>query len=262
MTDFDDYLNLFDKGAYREAYTVLRDIMDSEPRWSEVGDLYVMCAELELLVNDDVCKASELLGKANELGCSDMVKYYRIHGYVIWRTGERDKGMQYLEKSIALDPRVINLTTLGRMLSFIDSERAMNVWQRVLEKDPKNCLAHIYVGWEADKSGDLAKALLMAKRAEKLNPSVDNIFEIGRLHHKIKQYQSALNAYQEANRRGYADKAILYASIAACYLSLGQASEALKYACAMGRAMRSGKRLRERRTTGVYGKRGSIAYLG
>ena len=230
MTDFDDYFDLYDKGAYREAYAVLHDIMESQPRWSKVGNMYVWCANLELLVNNDVCKAQQFLDKGRELGCSDMADYYRLHGYVLWRTGERDKGMQDVEKSIALDPRVSNLTTLGRMLSFINSERAMNVWQRVLEKDPKNCLAHIYVGWEAAKSGDRGKALLMAKRAEKLNPSVDNIFEIGQLCHELEEYQIALNAYQDANLRGYADKAILYASIAACYLSLEQASAARKYA--------------------------------
>jgi tetratricopeptide (TPR) repeat protein len=230
MADFDDYLNLYDKGAYREAYAVLRDIIQSHPRWSNVGGMYVLCANLELLANDDVCKARELLGKARELGCSNMAEYYSVHGYVLWRTGERDKGMQELEKSIELDPRVGNLTTLGSVLSFVGDKRALSVWQRVLEKDPKNCVAHIHIGEESARSGNRGNALLMAKRAEKLNPSADNIFEIGQLYHELKEYQSALNLYQEANRRGYADKAILYASIAACYLSLGQASAARQYA--------------------------------
>lgn len=230
MANFDDYFALYDKGAYPEAYGVLREIMETQPRWSKVGNLYVWCANLELLVNNDVCKARQLLDKARELGCSDMVDYYRVKGYVLWRTGERDKGMQDLEKSIELDARLSNLTTFGRMLSFIDDKRAINIWERVLKKDPKNCLAHIYVGEEAAKFGDRGKALLMAKRAEKLDPSVEDVFEIGRLYHELEQFQSAVNAYLEANRRGYSDKALLYSCIAACYLSLGQVSAARKYA--------------------------------
>lgn len=230
MANFDDYFALYDKGAYPEAYGVLRDIMDTQPRWSKIGNMYVWCANLELVINDDVCKARQLLDKARELGCSDMADYYRVKGYVLWRTGERDKGMQDLEKSIELDARVSNLTTFGRMLSFIDDKRAINIWERVLKKDPKNCLAHIYVGKEAAKFGDRGKALLMAKRAEKLDPSVEDVLEIGRLFHELGQFQSAVNAHLEANRRGYSDKALLYACIAACYLSLGQVSTARKYA--------------------------------
>ena len=40
MANFDDYFALRGKGAYREAYTVLRDIMESQSRWSKVGDMY------------------------------------------------------------------------------------------------------------------------------------------------------------------------------------------------------------------------------
>ena len=102
--NFDDYFALYGKGAYREAYAVLRDIMESQTRWSKVGDMYVWCADLELLVNDDVRKARELLDKAGELDCHFMARYYSCFGYVLWRTGEAEKGIDYLEKSVALDP--------------------------------------------------------------------------------------------------------------------------------------------------------------
>ena len=230
MANFDDYFALYNKGSYREALAVLRDIIESEPRWSEVGDLYVMYAHLELLVNDDVHRARQLLDKASELGCSDMVNYYRVHGYVLWIIGERESGMQEIVKSIELEPRVSNLTTLGRILSFIDDKRAFGVWQKVLEKDQNDCLAHICIGMELAKSGDRGKALLMAKRAEKLNPSVKNVFEIGQLYEDLEKFQSALNAYLEANRHHYEPKGQLCADIANCYFSLGDYRAAVEYA--------------------------------
>jgi tetratricopeptide (TPR) repeat protein len=228
MSNFDEYLALYDKGAYREAYDVLRDII-AEPRWSKVGNLYLWCASLELEVNNDLSKSRQLLDKAQQLGCKDMVEYHRLHGHLLWRTGEREKGIRELEKSVALEPRTENLITLGVKLTFVDDKRALSIWQRVLEKDPKNCTAHIYIGEELAKSGDRGKAMLLVKRAEKLNPSVVDVFDIGRLYQALKQFQSALNAYQEANRRGYSDKAWIYACIAACYLSLGDEGATRKY---------------------------------
>ena len=70
----------------------------------------------------------------------------------------------------------------------------------------------------------------MAKRVERLNLSVDDIFEIGRLYHSVGEVRSALNAYLEANRRGYKDKGLLYACIGSCYFSLREDSMARKYA--------------------------------
>jgi len=228
--DFNDYLALYDEGAYQEAYAVLRDILKNQAKWSKNGNVYLMCADLELLANDAVYKARELLDKAIELGCSEEAWYYNMRGYVLWRTGETQQGIKDLEKSVELDPCVTYLKTFGEILSCSNDMRAIIVWQRVLEQDPNNCLAHIYIGWEEAKSGDRGKALLMAKRAEKLNPSVQEVFEIGRLYQELEDFQTAINTYLEANNLGYDDKALLYASVAACYLSLGQATPAKKYA--------------------------------
>jgi len=192
--------------------------------------MYVWCADLELSVNDDVYKARQLLDKAGELGCHFMANYYSSFGYVLWRTGEPEKGLEYLEKSVSLDPRGTNLTTLGKVLSFDDDKRAISIWQRVLEQDPNNCSAHIYLGRESAKSGDRGKALLMIKRAERLNPTVINFVEIGGSYKELGEFQNALNAYFEANRLGYEPKGPLYASIAVCYFSLGEKSLARKYA--------------------------------
>jgi tetratricopeptide (TPR) repeat protein len=229
-TEFKDYFALHRKGAYREAYALLRDIMETQPRWSKVGDLYVWCADLELGLNDDLRKACEFLDKAIELGCSHMAPYYSIRGYVLWRSGDHKSGLRCLEKSVELDPSVTNLVTFGKLLSSDHDKRALWVWQRVLEQDPRSCVAHIYLGIEAAANGDRAKALLMAKRAEKLNPSASDVFEVGRLYYELGEFEAALNSYLMADRLGDEPKGPLYASVAACYFSLGDENTGRKYA--------------------------------
>lgn len=229
MSNFDDYNALYEKKAYREAYTVLREIMEKQPRWSNVGDLYVKCANLELTVNDDVRKAGKLLDKARELGCINMVPYYRIRGYVLWRIGNHDTGAQCLEKSVELDPNVTNLVTFGELLSYDHDKRALWIWQRVLMQDPNNCSAHIYLGIEAIRSGDRDKALDMVKRAENLSSTIRDLVDIGRLYYELEQFQDALNMLLNANRHGYEPKGFLYSAIAACYRSMGDCGAAIEY---------------------------------
>jgi tetratricopeptide (TPR) repeat protein len=229
MANFDDYFALYDIGSYREAYDVLLDILESEPKWSEVGDMYVWCADLELLVNDDLYRARQLLDKALALGCRFMANYYRTHGYVLWRAGERDRGIQELEKSIASNSNITNLETLGLVLSSDHDRCAKSVCQRILEQDPKNCSAHIYLGMEAAKAGDQDRALLMVRCAENLDPTVLNFVGIGRLYYELEKYNKALGAYLEADSFGYEPKGPLYDSISICNYSLGDYVKAIEY---------------------------------
>ena len=110
---FDEYLALYEKRQFREAYRVLCEIMQKDPQWSHSGDLYVWCAELEMLINDDAPKALRLLEKAGKLGCRHLDVYYNTRGFVRWRLGERTQGIRDLEKSVELVPSVRNLVTLG-----------------------------------------------------------------------------------------------------------------------------------------------------
>jgi hypothetical protein len=95
-------------------------------------------------VNDDLHEARKLLDKAQELGCKHMAPYYRVRGYVLWRSGDHNSGIQCLEESVELDPSVTNLATFGKLLSSDHDRRALWVWQRILMQDPNNYSAHIY----------------------------------------------------------------------------------------------------------------------
>jgi len=226
---FNEYFDLYDKGSYKEAYTVLRGIMETEHKWSKVGDMYVFCADLELLANDDENKAQQLLEKALALGCRYMDSYYRVHGYLLYKKGERERGIQELEKSIELRPSITNLESLAMVLSYDHDRDSRSVCQRILEQDPKNCSAHIYLGMEAATADDRDRALLMVKHAENLKPKVRNFSKIGWLYHELEKYNEALSAFLKADNLEYEPKVSLYSDIASCYCSLGDYAKAIEY---------------------------------
>lgn len=226
---FNEYFDLYDKGSYKEAYTVLRGIMKTEHKWSKVGDMYVFCANLEILANDDENKAHQLLEKALALGCRFMDGYYRIHGYLLYQKGKREIGIQELEKSIELNPSITNLESLAMLLSSDHDRDSRIVCQRILEQDPKNCSAHIYLGMEAATADDQDKALLMVKQAEKLVQTARDFKIIGCLYYELEIYKKALSAYLKANNLGHEPKVSIYSDIAACYCSLGDYAKAIEY---------------------------------
>ena len=57
--------------------------------------------------------------------------------------------------------------------------RAKDVGQGVLKEDPQDCLAHLGLALEAARSGDRDRAMLMTKKAEQLDPSAEELFQIG-----------------------------------------------------------------------------------
>ena len=221
----------YNKGHFGEAYALFRDVIENQPRYSKIGDIYILWADLELLANHNPHKAIELLDKAQEIGCSQsqMAYYYLKRAEALWETGERHMALQCHEKSVDADPCAFYLSNLARALSYLNDKRAMSVWQQVLEEDPKNSLAYTYIGWEAAKSGDRNKALLMVKKAEELQSSVRDVYEIGRVYHELEEFQTAINKYLEAKKLGCGDEGWLYSAISDCYLSLGDASAARKY---------------------------------
>ena len=226
---FQDVLPFIEKGAFDEAYRVFCEVIDNEPRLSKDGDVYIMWADLALQVNCNTCKTLELLDKAQEIGYSQIAYYYAKRAQALWITGERQMALQFYEKSVAADSSLYYLSDYARALSCNNDKRAMRVWQQVLDRDPKNFLAHAYIGWEAAKSGDKDKSLLMSKRAEEFASSARDFFELGYLYQVSEEFQSAINKYFEAKKLGYQDQG-LHAYIADCYLSLGDESQARKYA--------------------------------
>jgi tetratricopeptide (TPR) repeat protein len=221
-------LALYKRGAYEKAYAILQDVISRHPDW-RLGDAYVLCANLESVVNDDTSKAAEVLDEALRRGCRHDAAYYNVSGRVFWRLGERDRGIREMERAVDLDPGVYYLQELGRALACDGDMRAMDVWKRVLEQEPSNCLAYVHLGILAAMTGDRAKALLMAKRAEGLRPTARELFDIGELYATAGEFQMALDRFAEADRLGVGPSGPLFADIAACHFELGNIQEGCEY---------------------------------
>ncbi len=219
---------LHKKGAYREAYALLRGVLDRHPDW-RFGDAYVHCAWLELMVNDDLSKTGELFDTALRLGCRDMATYYAASGCVFWRAGECERGIREMEKAVDMEPSVFNLGLLGDALSFDGDARAADILKRVLEQEPLDFHAHVALGVLAAKTGDREKALLLVKRAQELHPSACDLTRIAWLHSDMGEFRTALATYAQANRQGHAFTWSDYAGIATCHFELGNLHEGWRY---------------------------------
>ncbi len=216
------------KGDFKTAYKILSRAVKSESRLSKVSEIYILLAELELLVNKDPHRTLEALDKAKKMGCTQMAYYYTRRAEALWQIGEHQTAIQCFESSVAAEPCAFYRSNLAFALSDLDDERALNLWKEVLKEEPENSLAHSYFGSKAAKSGDRDKALLMAKKADKSASSGRDFVQVGRLYYELGEFQTAVERYLEAMKLGY-DRGQLSAGIADCYLSMGQVALARKY---------------------------------
>ena len=220
-----------EKGDYKRAYDVLYNAIESGSRLSKIADIYILLAELELHVNKDPRKAIEALDKAQQMGCTQIAYYYLRRAEALWEMEEIQTSIQCFEKSVEAHPCAFYRSNLARALAYLDDERARSVWQEVLEEEPENSQAHAYLAYEAAKSGDRDKAILMAKKADKLASSKEDILNVAALYHEWEEFQTAIKKYLEVIKllKFAPDRGWVYANIADCYLSMGQAGLAWKY---------------------------------
>ena len=230
-TSYKDVMALHDKGDYKKAYDILSIAIKRGSRLSKAADIYILLAELELLVNEDPHKALDALDKAEEMGSTQIAYYYTRRAEALWRIGEIQTALQCFEKSVEAEPCAFYRSNLARALAYLDDERARSVWQEVLEEEPENSQAHSYFAFEAGKSGDRDNAIVMAKKADKLASSKEDILSVAALYHEWKEFQTAIEKYLKViklikfgRQRGW-----VYARIADCYLSMGQTDLARKY---------------------------------
>lgn len=228
---YKDIKALQEKGDYKRAYDVLCNAIESGSRLSKFADIYILLAELEFHVNQDPHKALEALDKAQEMGCTQIAYYYLRRAESLWRIGEIQTALQCFEKSVEAEPCAFYRSNFARALAYLDDARARSVWQEVLEEEPENSQAHSYLAFEAAKSGDRDKAIVMAKKADKLASSKEDILNVASLYHEWEEFQTAIKKYLEVIKllKFGPDRGWVYAHIADCYLSMGQTGLARKY---------------------------------
>lgn len=228
---YEEIKALQEKGDYKRAYDVLCNAIESGSRLSKFADIYILLAELELLVNQDPHKALEALDKAQEMGCTQIAYYYLRRAEALWGIGEIQTALQCFEKSVEAEPCAFYRSNLARALSSLGDARARSVWQEVLEKEPENSLAHTHLAFEAAESGDRDKAIVMAKKADKLASSEVDIINVAALYQEMGEFQTAIKKYLEVIKliKFLPNRGWVYARIADSYLSMGQTGLARKY---------------------------------
>lgn len=226
---FERYFSLRKSGALREAYFELQAIMRDYPKWSKQGDLYVWCAEFELLLDGDADRALELLDTASELGCVNLPPYHSMRGAALCKRGDRREGLEEIRKSIAIDPSDLNVAALLDQVLEEDWPECVRMCQEILRRDSGHCMAHVCLAWDAKYRGDRDEAIRLAKDAERLAHSDVEFFRLGCLYHELEEQQSAIEAYLQADRLDYEEKGLVYAAVAACYFEMYDNVAAKRY---------------------------------
>lgn len=224
--DSRDFLDLYARACYAEAFSVFKDTVEGNPRCLEMGDMYVLWADLELLVNYDAQRAQELLDTALEKGCADMAFYYAKRGAAFETAEQLEQAAQCYRKSVAEDTWVWYRRDLARVLSLLDAPEALTLWQQIVNECPESCVGCAFLSWEMAKSGDQDGAQRMEEKAQSLTGSLIDTYWVARLHHHREDFRNAIEWYLKAQDLGYGDKAVLNANIAGCYVSLGDAGAA------------------------------------
>jgi len=180
---------LYEAGNFQEAYAAFRHLIKDNPR---DGRMHAMLAYLEIQVGGDLDEAEALIKKAETLDCPEGY-YHRVRGELTQKKGQHEEAVREYELSVAAEPSVSNLSAFAMALSDVGDKRSLSIWEKVLEKDAKNCKALLYCGWEAENHKEFYKALGMAKLAEDLEPSNPAVlFAIGYIYNSLKWYQQAL----------------------------------------------------------------------
>lgn len=223
---WDQISSLRDEGRFVEAYSVFCRAIQKYPQVLDSGDICVMLAELELSANMNHQEALRLLDRATKQGYTKETRYYRVHGMAIWQDGQHEAAIADLERAVSLDADSVNLIPFAERLSFVDDSRASDIWLRILEKEPENCMAHAYLARESIKAGNSSAALRWAEKAAQLNPSGSDLYEIGHIYHGLSRFRDAIQFYARAKESGYENRAAVLASMAACHISLGEPAQA------------------------------------
>jgi tetratricopeptide (TPR) repeat protein len=123
-------------------------------------------------------------------------------------------------------PRGLGISTWPITIRYVDASSG----RQVIEKDPNDTSAYLYLGQEAAKAGDLDTAMGMARTAETMTLSAEDYAPLGYLYHTVGMPHEAVTAYSQAEKLGFKDKGWLYSGTSGCYLSLQEYNRSLSIA--------------------------------
>lgn len=220
-------MNLYNHRKLEEAYTAFQAIRKRDP---DDGVICGVLAYLESATKGNFEIAMELIEEALKLGCPRAF-YHRILGDIYWKEGELKRAASEYERSIEDTPSLSNLIAYAEVLSLLESERATDIWQRVLNGDANNVRALVHLGRKAALCGDWTQGRSMLERAERqeaANPEV--LFGLGYIYYAAKEYERAIDYLSRARENGYKNAGILAAMLAVCYRLTGHSADGIIFA--------------------------------
>jgi tetratricopeptide (TPR) repeat protein len=172
-------------------------------------------------------KALSAYLEADNLGYEPKEPLYYAIATSYYYLGNYVKAIEYSSKAVDLNLNDENAKDV--LLSATEKEGAGLIIDNIIEKHHDTCLAFILYAQEALKQKVFSKARRFLSKAKQLEPSPVEMYQIGRLYASLDYFEKALNVYFDCEKMGYDNKDLLYASIAGCYLYLGDPEAAIKY---------------------------------
>jgi tetratricopeptide (TPR) repeat protein len=219
---------LIETRLYAEAYALAKVALEA---WPNDSEFLAYSGVLEIAFKHNHKAGKEYIDKAFELNNVKLDVLYRIKGALLWdHLDDREEGLAYIEKAVALNPDTQNLITLASRIAETDLPRAESIYQKILQTDPDSLDAIGRSVELAFKRKDWSKALELAKRGYALRPSYPFITDfLAYAYYNLGKFEEALEYYHKTIELDHPEKAIVYHAIAECYSKLGNQKEARKY---------------------------------
>ncbi|MCK5565193.1 MAG: hypothetical protein KAJ07_08090 [Planctomycetes bacterium] len=216
----------YERGDFESAYEILCETIKSDP---EDGGLYALFGWLEMRLNNDCEKAIGFIKEALKHECPKSY-YHSVYGEYLLRMQRYEQAIVEYERSVKYEPSTRYYVALAEALTSIEDKRALDVWEEVLRRDPRNCKALLYFARMSAKDEDFRKALDFLRRAEKRKSNdVNDLLEIGYIYQQLGNYNHALKYLIRAKDNGVQMGEYFDALIAICYAETGDIKNALRF---------------------------------
>jgi len=208
---------LIGHGQFKEAYSFLTQIFDV---YKNDWTIYDKMAWLEINLNKECDKAITYIEKAKEKG-APLDRYHRIRADVYWTQGKKNQAVIEFEEAVKHEPSIDNLTALANAWMHLDYEKAYQIWETVIRKQPESKKANLALSWIFGKRGDFNEALQQAQKVIGFYPEEPEAFlYAARAQQGLQRYKDAIQYYLSAQQKGCVQDFFFYKNLAICYFEV------------------------------------------
>lgn len=196
--------------------------------WPENSRLLVCMGKKKISFEKDIEAGKSYFAKAFDKGDVADDFLWVVKG-VTWYDflGEKNEGIRFLERAIAINPIPGNLLQLAHRLFEMNPERAKKLIYEAYRKNSDDFSILYQLADIEIRHGSIDKGMRGAQKAAKLEPESPFIHALlGTGFFKVGSYTKSLESYSRAMELGYEHKAYIYSAIAEIYLEIGDPARA------------------------------------